>query len=157
MPDANRHGRYGTLHGGRNLPDQVAADWMTPVANDDNKSPEAHMAMTRRMKGGPRNTITSLSVQIKAQDWATPTVQDSENTAGPSQFGRNSEPLNVQVITAGRPDPASRSTSGKNRGSLNSRWVATLQGFPSDWLELGIETLFALSATRSSPKSRKRS
>src|SRR5690606_20874396 len=41
--------------------------WPTPVANDDNKSPAAHMAMKRRMKGGPRNCITSLQVMAKAQ------------------------------------------------------------------------------------------
>lgn len=40
--------------------------WPTPVSNDDNKSPDAHMAMKRRMPGGPRNTITSLHVAIKA-------------------------------------------------------------------------------------------
>lgn len=34
----------------------------TPVARDDGKTPEAHMAMKRRMPGGPRNTITSLGV-----------------------------------------------------------------------------------------------
>ncbi len=43
-------------NGGRLLP--------TPVANDD-KSPEAHMAMKQRMKGGPRHAITSLQVTVK--------------------------------------------------------------------------------------------
>jgi hypothetical protein len=28
--------------------------WPTPVAHDDGKTPEAHMAMKQRMKGGPR-------------------------------------------------------------------------------------------------------
>jgi len=46
--------------------------WPTPAASDDNKSPEAHMAMKQRMKGGPRNTITSL--QVKVQLWQTPSV-----------------------------------------------------------------------------------
>jgi hypothetical protein len=41
----------------------------TPVANDDNKSPTAHMAMKRRMPGGERNTITSLQVLSKV--WAS--------------------------------------------------------------------------------------
>lgn len=48
------------------LSGQVMALWPTPVANDDNKSPEAHMAMKARMKGGPRNCITSLQVMSKA-------------------------------------------------------------------------------------------
>jgi hypothetical protein len=38
----------------------------TPVANDDNKSPAAHMAMKKRMKGGERKCITSLQVLAKA-------------------------------------------------------------------------------------------
>ena len=54
--------------------------WPTPVAKDDGKSPEAHMAMKARMKGGPRNTITSLAVLARndfrqadgTQMWPTP-------------------------------------------------------------------------------------
>ena len=38
----------------------------TPVANDDNKSPEAHMSMKASMKGGPRHKPTSLQVYAKA-------------------------------------------------------------------------------------------
>lgn len=47
--------------------------WPTPVAHDDGKTPEAHLAMKARMKGGPRQTITSLNVMVKAQElWPTP-------------------------------------------------------------------------------------
>ena len=49
-----------------NLPAAVKM-WPTPCANDDNKSVEAHMAMKRGMKGGPRKTITSLNVAVKAE------------------------------------------------------------------------------------------
>lgn len=45
----------------------------TPCANDDNKTPEAHMAMKARMKGGPRNSITSLNVLSKT--WPTPRTE----------------------------------------------------------------------------------
>lgn len=38
----------------------------TPVARDDGKSPEAHLRMKQRMPGGPRSTITSLSVLARA-------------------------------------------------------------------------------------------
>lgn len=48
--------------------ENAARMWPTPVANDDNKSPEAHMAMKQRMKGGPRHTITSLQVMVKAEE-----------------------------------------------------------------------------------------
>lgn len=49
--------------------------WPTPVANDDNKSPDAHMAMKARMGGG-RKTITSLQVVSQLAGWQTPSVAD---------------------------------------------------------------------------------
>jgi hypothetical protein len=48
--------------------------WPTPVVLDDNKSPEAHLAMKARMKGGPRKAITSLQVMTKL--WPTPQCRD---------------------------------------------------------------------------------
>ena len=42
----------------------LLAGWPTPVANDDNKNPEAHLAMKARM-GGNRTAITSLQVMAK--------------------------------------------------------------------------------------------
>lgn len=54
--------------------------WPTAVANDDNKSLEAHMAMKARMPGGPRKTITSLTVMAKAWTervlWSTASAVD---------------------------------------------------------------------------------
>ena len=59
--------------------------WPTPVASDDNKSPEAHMAMRRGLPGGERHTCTSLNVLTKAIDrgygtdpklWPTPNCSD---------------------------------------------------------------------------------
>lgn len=46
------------------------SSWPTPVANDDNKSPEAHLAMKKRMgerdgTGANRTAITSLQVTAK--------------------------------------------------------------------------------------------
>jgi hypothetical protein len=48
-----------------------AANWPTPCANDDNKSPEAHLAMKQRMgerdgTNSNRTAITSLQVMCKA-------------------------------------------------------------------------------------------
>lgn len=55
--------------------------WGTPVARDDQKSVEAHLAMKARMGGG-RTEITSLTVQAKEwfQNWATPTAGDSKQS-----------------------------------------------------------------------------
>lgn len=57
-----------------------AANWPTPAATDDNKSPEAHLAMKARMKGGPRKEITSLQVASKA--WPTPEAADGSRETG---------------------------------------------------------------------------
>lgn len=59
--------------------------WPTPVAQDDNKSPEAHMRMKQRMKGGPRFKATSLQVMVKGVErglWPTPTAQDNNQVSG---------------------------------------------------------------------------
>jgi hypothetical protein len=59
----------------------------TPTANDDNKSPEAHMRMKARMKGGPWNTITSLGVLARA-GFQQPS--NGEVTSQPSDDGKKS-------------------------------------------------------------------
>lgn len=60
--------------------DQQARLWPTPAAQDDNKTPEAHLAMKQRMKGGPRRTVTSL--QVEAQLWRTPQAQSPNSLRG---------------------------------------------------------------------------
>jgi len=63
---ANRDRTSGAL-------DEAAKQlWPTPVANDDNKTPEAHLEMKARMPGGARKTITSL--QVLSKQWSEPQV-----------------------------------------------------------------------------------
>ena len=50
----------------------------TPVAKDDGKSYEAHMAMKARMPGGPRYKCTSLAVMARSGMWPTPTAGDAK-------------------------------------------------------------------------------
>jgi len=85
------------------LPTPVSRDWKgrgldgqlpttllpTPVANDDNKTPEAHLAMKERMGGG-RKQITSL--QVLAKNGLDPT---SATTPPPSSGGRVSHGLRL--------------------------------------------------------------
>ena len=54
--------------------------------------------------------------------WPTPTTQDGENNAGPSQWRRKSLPLNAAV----KPDPA-------DPRRLSADWVDLLMGFPRGW------------------------
>ena len=62
--------------------------WPTPVANDDNKTPEAHLAMKLRMgerdgTGSQRIAITSLQVMAQTlSSWPTPVREDSESNGG---------------------------------------------------------------------------
>jgi len=104
--------------------------WPTPCAQEDNKSPEAHMAMKQRMKGGPRNTITSL--QVAAKMWPTPKAVSS----GDSQTCRHHKPHDLQTAV---------------NGSLNPTWVEWLMGYPLGW------TALKDSAMRSFRRSRMKS
>lgn len=63
-----------------------------------------------------------LEAQGKIAPWPTPTTQDSENNAGPSQWKRNTPPLNTAVATA----PGQK---------LHVRWTLALMGFPPDWCD----------------------
>ena len=54
----------------------------------------------------------------KKDRWATPTAQDASNNASPSQYRRNSIPLNAQV-----------------GGKLNPTWVEWLMGWPLGWTD----------------------
>ena len=88
--------------------------------------------------------------------WPTPTVQDGANNAGPSQWQRNSDPLNgdvqrVQLWATPRTDGFD---AGKHRGKadslhsqvkdadprhgqkLNPDFVERLMGFPENWTVL---------------------
>lgn len=60
----------------------AAQMWPTPVASDDNKSPEAHLAMKARLPGGARSTITSLNVLIKTDQWQTPSTDSFRSRGG---------------------------------------------------------------------------
>jgi hypothetical protein len=83
----------------------MLAGWPTPVANDDNKTPDAHLAMKLRMgerdgTGARRTAITSL--QVMAQTVSGPTL-------------------------SGYPAPTEK------RGQLNPAFPLWLQGLPAEW------------------------
>jgi hypothetical protein len=110
--------------------------WPTPVAQDDGKTPEAHLAMKARMKDGPRKTITSLAVMVKAVErglWPTPSVKGNYNRAGAS-------------VKSG--DGLATAVARKTPGVLNPAWVEWLMGFPLGWTDC------ADSGMRSSRRSR---
>ena len=84
--------------------------WHTSIANDAVKSGDVE---PKRENG--------LSGQVRY--WSTPTAQDGKNDAPPSQWNRNSDPLNVQVAThAG--------------DKLNPDWEEQIMGFPVGWTDI---------------------
>lgn len=94
--------------------ENASSYWPTPVAQDDNKSPEAHMRMKANMKGGPRYKPTSLQVMVKGIEkglWPTPTVQDS-NKATKKMRTNHQNNLTAVVFNQNLPTPTARDWKG---------------------------------------------
>lgn len=145
---------------GVTLTDAAVRQWATPAAREDQRSPEAHLAMKARMGGG-RTEATSLTVQAKM--WPTPTASDHEgngmrsgdragepklagaarlwptpvarNAKGRAGSNRNSPEL-PDLVQHGRPGETTPTDgeSGSPKVDLNPRFVESLMGLPLGWL-----------------------
>ena len=103
----------------------------------------------------------SLGVAIRMEQSLLPTVttQDGKNNGGPSQFERNTKPLNTEVLdftnwgkfqpairrweqTLGRPAPAPTQPDGKEGAHRLSPWFTEwMMGLPEGWIcdpEIGL-------------------
>ena len=115
---------------------QVAQIWPTPTALDD------RVTRTTMGRGLDNLTLQGAVAGISESDrkrhakkqWPTPTAQDAKNDGGPSQWERNSDPLNVAVKRW--PTLTSSPPPLEERGSLNPTWVEWLMGYPSGWTDL---------------------
>ena len=126
------------------LNQQVAMMWPTPAAMNPNDGEDlaTWLARRERLKETAKNGNgcgTPLAIAI--QMWPTPTARDYKNVGNQESMERRrqdiAQPL-PEVVINGQPDPDSLNMTGRSRALLNPRWVAQLQGFPSDWLD-GIE------------------
>ena len=147
----------GDSAGSRNLPGSKAhpgtsltdatKEWSTPTRAQPGGNVERFVERKRihNRKGGSNIGEAVTDLQMQATLWATPTEQDSSNNAGPSQWDRNSDPLNVeaQKFEHGQtPSPAAEPTEPSvssprrqlKRG-LNPRFGLWLMGFPDAWLD----------------------
>jgi hypothetical protein len=116
----------------------LKAGWKTPHASDG--------------EGGVMEIREGTAGHYKLRDtahlagWPTVTVQDAENNAGPSQFSRNSLPLNTAVVawTSSGPSggPAGMESIDEclpegweipEGGKLNPRFSLWLMGYPEEW------------------------
>jgi len=127
----------------------VQVGYPTPDAYPRSSTPKVALdrAIASRRSDSLKKTFT---IQDCAQlvGYSTPAVQDAENCAGPSQWKRNSQALNVQAHGIGSSlSPAAT----ERRGVLNPALPRWLMGFPPAWCES------AVTAMPSSPRSRRSS
>lgn len=95
--------------------DQQARMWPTPDANvrtGFNTAPGP---------AGPRPLLTEL-----ARNWPTPTTNDSKNDAPPSQYDRNTPPLNVEAVKWATPRASDHQSPGEHgNGGVDLRTQAS--------------------------------
>jgi hypothetical protein len=95
----------------------------------------------------------SHSTSGKPRDW--PTANAADGTGG--KRARKGSTLTGALPDGSKANVGLRMaidvTENRPRGVLNSRWVAQLMGYPSDWCDVPIERLSALWETPSSRKS----
>lgn len=106
----------------------AAAMWLTPRAQE-----------TFLKRNGDRTDrcFGSLSAQVKT--WPTVTTQDAKNNAGPSQFRRNTKPLNVEACLHSRSLPqGQKATGAASQKVLNPQFVEWLMGWPIGWTEFAL-------------------
>lgn len=100
----------------------------------------------------------SLGVAVRMEMLPTPTTQDAKNNGGPSQFERNSLPLNTQVLAidwgkyepaitrwekiTNMPAPAPTKPDGKDgTHRLSAEFTEWMMGLPAGWItdpEIGL-------------------
>jgi hypothetical protein len=95
--------------------------WPTPVAHDDQKSPEAHLRMKAEMPGGPRSAVTSLTVMAKM--WPTARAENGISRNQQAWERPLDEPQNLENAIARWPTP--RANDGPGPTAHHRTWSTT--------------------------------
>lgn len=108
--------------------------------------------LAREEKSSTGQIGKSLGVALRMEMFPTPTTQDAKNTGGPSQFERNTKPLNTQVLVKsewgkfepairrweqvlGRSAPEPTKPDGKDGNHrLSSAFTEWMMGVPEGWI-----------------------
>jgi hypothetical protein len=123
-PEGQRAGRLRPS----NLREQIM--WLTPRAQETEERQETFLK-----RNGDRTDRCFGSLTAQAKDWPTVTAQDAKNNAGPSQFERNTKPLNVEAVLH-HSRQGRMATGAESRKILNPRFVEWLMGWPIGWTGL---------------------
>jgi hypothetical protein len=109
------------LGGGQSLPTPTVSDQYT-----------GNLASTQQ-KPGSMHSVTLAQVFHKPELFPTPTTQDGKNNGGPSQFNRNTKPLNTEVLLIGTPRANAAESSSKQvaLGAPKSRIEDQVKLFPT--------------------------
>ena len=119
----------------------------TPTTMDA-KASNTKEVVDKFLSQGKQTCLTYEMVNM----FPTPTTQDAKNTGGPSQFERNTKPLNTQVLVKsewgkfepairrweqviGRPAPEPTKPDGKEGNHrLSSSFTEWMMGVPEGWI-----------------------
>lgn len=154
-PNADRVGRYGTIHGGANLNDEAALvsqteGYPTPTVPNGGRRPKGgSMSMAGMTPGGEKRQVDLDFIARSVQGWASPSARDWKDTPGMA-----TEAVNPDGSLRDRTDQLGRQVSGwttarasdGEKGGPNMRFgaggeplprQAALTGWPSPTKEEG--------------------
>lgn len=115
-----------------NLREQIM--WLTPRAQESAENQDTFLK-----RNGDRTDRCFGSLSAQAKVWPTVTTQDAKNNAGPSQFRRNTKPLNVEACLHSLSSPQGRQGNGAtSQKVLNPQFVEWLMGWPIGWTEFAL-------------------
>lgn len=137
------------------------AGWPTPVADDDNKTPETHLAMKQRMgerdgTGANRTAITSLQVMAQLAGWGTASARDGKDAGAAFENDPSMVPVAARLprqaaaLASGPPSTSSPAGTASPDGArvLNPGHSAWLMGYPLSWLKCGWISVMATRSPR---------